>query len=417
MQVSADDESGTEGRGAQAGAARGLLARRVASVGLSVFSEMTALARQHRAVNLGQGYPDFAGPDWVKEAARDAIARDVNQYALSEGSLRLRQQVAAMAGPRLGRGLDPELEVTITSGATEGVFAAMQALVEPGDSVAVFDPAYESYGPAITYPGGVTRCVPLYAPDAHHASWWFDGEELRRVLRSGARVLLLNTPHNPTGKVFTRAELSVIAALCQEYDVLAVTDEVYEYLTFGVQHVSLASLPGMWERTLTVSSSAKTFSLTGWKIGWAVGPAHLVRGLAAAHQSMVFCAAAPLQEGIAEGLAQAEARGYYQLLQAEYQQRRDYLLAALHEVGLPPYPTEGSYFTLCDIRGLGYADDWAFCRALTVEAGVTAIPPTAFYSPENRHLGQQMARFAFCKRMETLEEAARRLAAWHRRHR
>ena len=388
------------------------LAKRVADSGVSIFTEMSALARLHDAVNLGQGYPDFAGPDWVKEAAVSAIQNDINQYAQSQGSVRLRQQLARTYGPRLNRDLDPETQISVTSGATEGVFCAMLALLEPGDEVVVFDPAYESYGPAIAYSGGIPRHVPLYAPDSRHPVWWFDAGKLRAAFGPRTRVLLLNTPHNPTGKVFNHAELEEIALLCREFNVVAVTDEVYERLTYGAPHVSLAALPGMWDRTLTISSGAKTFSVTGWKIGWALGPAELLRGLAAAHQSIVFCAAAPLQEGIAAGLAGADSRCYYAALQASYQERRDFLVAALASAGLPSYPTQGSYFVLCDISALGMADDVAFCRALTAEAGVTAIPPSAFYAPQNRHLGQQLARFAFCKRMETLAEAAHRLQTW-----
>jgi N-succinyldiaminopimelate aminotransferase len=254
--------------------------------------------------------------------------------------------------------------------------------------------------------------VPLYAPDSGHRAWWFDPGELRAAFGPRTRVLLLNTPHNPTGKVFNQAELDEIAILCQEFNVVAVTDEVYERLTYGVAHLSLAALPGMWDRTLTISSGAKTFSVTGWKIGWAMGPAGLLRGLAAVHQSVVFCAAAPLQEGIAAGLAGADARCYYPALQASYQERRDFLVAALASAGLPSYPVQGSYFVLCDISAQGMGDDVGFCRALTAEVGVTAIPPSAFYAPQNRHLGRQLVRFAFCKRMETLAEAAHRLRIW-----
>ncbi len=398
--------------GGAGGGTRSRVASRVAGAGVSIFTEMSTLARFHGAVNLGQGYPDFPGPDWVKEAAVAAIQGDINQYAQSQGSIRLRQELARVYGPRLNHDLDAETEVSVTSGATEGVVCAMLGLVEPGDEVVVFDPAYESYGPAISYAGGVPRYVPLYAPDAGHVTWWYDSGELRAAFGRRTRVLLLNTPHNPTGKVFSRGELEEMAVLCREFNVVAVTDEVYERLTYGVQHVSLAALPGMWEHTLTISSGAKTFGVTGWKIGWAMGPEDLLRGLAAAHQSIVFCAAAPLQEGIAAGLAGADSRCYYAALQASYQERRDALVSALSAAGLPCYTTEGGYFILCDIGGLGMADDVAFCRALTVDAGVTAIPPSAFYSAQNRHLGRQLARFAFCKRMETLTEAARRMQLW-----
>lgn len=393
------------------------LSNRVATVGLSIFSEMSNLAVRHQAINLGQGFPDFPGPDWIKQAAIEAIAGDINQYAISHGSPRLRQQLARTLSTRLNRQLDPERDIVVTSGATEAIFCAMQALIEPGDEVIVFEPSYESYGPAITYAGGTPHYVPLYAPDVNHLEWWFAPEELEGAFGPRTKVVLLNTPHNPTGKVFSKEELAYIAALCHKHNTIVVTDEVYEYLVYGVPHVPIATLPGMWERTITISSGAKTFSLTGWKVGWAVGPEHLVRGVAVAHQNIVFCTAAPLQEGIAAGLEQAEARGYYQELQAAYQARRDFLLAALEDVGLHPYPPQGTYFILCDISGLGYKDDVAFCKALIAEAGVAAIPPSPFYMPEHRHLGQNLARFAFCKRLETLQEAARRLREWRLKHR
>lgn len=391
---------------------RNYLSSRVAGAGISVFTEMSALARQYQSVNLGQGFPDFPSPAWVKQAAVDAIERDVNQYAISNGAVSLRQNIARSAGNRMGRELDAETEVTVTSGGTEAIFAAMQALVEPGDEVVMFEPFYDSYVPSVVHAGGVPRYVPLRPPDEEHTVWWFDLAELRAAFTLRTRVMLLNTPHNPTGKVFSRDELQAIGVLCREFDVVVVSDEVYEYITFGVPHISIATLPEMWPRTLTISSSGKTFSLTGWKIGWAIGPADLVRGVTGAHQFIVFCSAAPLQEGIAAGLAEAASRGYYTELQEAYQQRRDFLVAALDQAGLHPYPPEGTYFILCDIRLQASVDDVAFCRRLTIEAGVTAIPPSFFYSPQDRHLGQGLARFAFCKRAETLAEAARRLQRW-----
>jgi len=377
---------------------------------------MSALARQYNAVNLGQGFPDFPGPDWVKRAAGQAIERDVNQYAISYGASGLRQQIAAQAGPRLGRKLDPDTDICVTSGATEAICAAIFGLVDPGDEVIVFEPFYDSYVPDIEFAGGVPRFIPLYPPDASHPDWWFDDLELAALFGPRTRLVLLNTPHNPTGKVFTQAELELIADLCRRWDVLVLSDEVYEYIVFdGHTHLSPAALPDMWERTITVSSSGKTFSLTGWKVGWTIAPPALSAAVRGTHQFIVFCTAAPLQEGIAAGLAEAVSRGYYDELQSVYQARRDLLVEALRAANLRPYVPRGTYFILCDIAHLGFPDDVAFCRYLTTEVGVTAIPPSFFYSKGHRYLGQRLARFSFCKSEETLREAARRLQTWEGR--
>jgi N-succinyldiaminopimelate aminotransferase len=389
------------------------LARRLHGTGASVFSEMSALAVKHGAVNLGQGFPDFPGPAWVKTAAEEAIAANINQYAVSHGAPVLRQTLAAHYSPRLGRDLDPDRDIAVTSGATEAVFASVLGLVDPGDEVVIFEPFYDSYVPSVVFAGGIPRYVPLRQPDSDHAEWWYDAAELEAAFGPRTKLVMLNTPHNPTGKVYNRAELEHIAALAQRWDALVLSDEVYEYLTFdGAEHISIATLPRMWERTLTVSSSGKTFSLTGWKVGWVIAPPTLTAATRGTHQFIVFCSAAPLQTGIAAAYAQAEAQGYFPQFQAEYAERRGVLLQALRDAGLPAFVPQGTYFALADISHLPYADDVAFCRALTVDAGVTPIPPTFFYSEEHRHLGQKLVRFAFCKKVETLEEAARRLRVW-----
>ena len=390
------------------------LARRLAGIGGTIFTEMSALARKYGAVNLGQGFPDFPGPDWVKEAAKQAIDADINQYAIGYGAESLRRQLAATYSPRLNRQLDPETDIVVTSGATEAIMAGVLGLVDPGDEVIVFEPFYDSYVPAVQFAGGIPRYVPLRAPDTHHSQWWFDADELANAFNARTKLILLNTPHNPTGKVYTRAELQQIAELCHKWDVYVLSDEVYEFIVFDAhEHVSIATLPGMWERTLTVSSGGKTFSLTGWKIGWSIAPPALNAAVSGTHQFITFSTSAPMQEAIAAGFAEAEARGYYAELQAMYQHRRDLLADALQAVDLRPYRPAGTYFILCDISHLGFADDVAFCRFLTTEVGVTAIPPTFFYSKEHRYLGQQLARFSFCKQEATLQEAARRLARWH----
>jgi len=400
-------------------------ARRVAGFGTTIFTEMSALAIQHSAVNLGQGFPDFASPEFIKLAAAAAIAADLNQYAPMPGTPRLRQAVAAQWQREYGRALDWQNEVSVTSGATEALCDAALAFLNPGDKAIVFEPAYDAYVPDITMAGGVPIAVQLYPPaknerrktkdEVDHSSsvlrpssaWHFDPAELRAAFAQRPKLIFINTPHNPTGKVYTRAELELIAGLCQEYDVLAITDEVYDRLIYGgAEHISLATLPGMWERTLTLNSVGKTFSVTGWKIGYAVGPAELNRALRQAHQWVTFATATPFQEATAAALELAETNGYYRQLQAEYDERRTLLRGILEAAGLPTLPTEGSYFINTDISSLGYTDDRAFCRFLTSEIGVAAIPTSAFYSEPAS--APPFARFCFAKKHATLEAAGER---------
>jgi aspartate/methionine/tyrosine aminotransferase len=403
------------------------LARRVAGFGTTIFTEMSALAVQHGAVNLGQGFPDFPGPEFVKRAAATAIAGDLNQYAPMPGLPRLRQAIAAQWEREQGRAIDWQAEVTVTSGATEALCAAALALLDPGDAAIIFEPAYDAYVPDIVMAGARAIPVQLRPPTIGVGSWgleageattnphppspipWhFDADELRAAFAQHPKLIFVNTPHNPTGKVYSRAELELIAALCREYDVLAVTDEVYDRLVYGgAAHVSLAMLPGMWERTLTLNSVGKTFSVTGWKIGWAVGPALLNRALRAAHQWVTFATSTPTQEATAVALEQAATNGYYNQLRAEYDERRLLLRGILEGVGLPTLPVEGSYFISTDISALGYRDDGAYCRWLTAEVGVAAIPTSAFYTDPAS--APPFARFCFAKRRETLEAAGERL--------
>lgn len=379
-------------------------ATRVRAFGPSVFSEMSRLAVEHNAVNLGQGFPDFAGPDFVKDAAKRAIDADLNQYAISHGAARLRQVVAADWQERYGRAVDPDAEVTVTSGATEAIFDLIQALIDPGEEVISFEPFYDSYPASVTMAGGVFRPVTLRPP-----GWTFDPDELRQAFSPRTRALLLNTPHNPTGKVFSAAELATIAALCAERDVLVLTDEVYDRIVFdGAVHTPMATLPGMWERTLTINSTGKTFSMTGWKIGYVVGPAALHVPLRAAHQFVVFATATPFQDAMASAMEQARTNGYYDELKREYAARRDALIAVLTEIGWAPLPVSGSYFLSVDVDSLPFDDDVAFCRWLTSEIGVAAIPTSAFYASPDR--APNHARFCFAKRPGTIAEAERRLA-------
>ena len=377
---------------------------RVRGFGTSVFTEMSRLANEHAAVNLGQGFPDFPGPEFVKEAAKAAIDANLNQYAVSFGAPRLRAAIAQAWASRFDSAVDPEREVTVTSGATEAIYDAIQAFIAPGDEVVVFEPFYDAYLPAVVMTGGVLRTIRLSPPD-----WSFDVDEAAAVFGPRTRVLLLNTPHNPTGKVFTRAELELLAGLCQRWDVVAVTDEVYDRILFdGAEHLPLATLPGMWERTLTVNSTGKTFSMTGWKIGYAVGPARLNDPLRAVHQFVTFASGTPFQEAMASALERAPALGYYDELGREYTERRDALRAALNDAGLRTLPIGGAYFLTADVAHLGFESDVAFCRWLTTEIGVAAVPPSAFYL--DPATAPRLARFCFAKTAETIRLAAERLA-------
>jgi len=379
-------------------------AARIGGFGTSIFTEMTRLAIKHQAVNLGQGFPDFAGPDFVKEAAAAAIFADHNQYAPSYGIPRLRSAIAAMWGATYGREIDPDTDVTVTTGATEGMFAALLALVNPGDEVILFEPFYDAYVGDIIYAGGVPRYVTLQPPD-----WSFDPDALAAAFTEKTRVLILNTPHNPTGKVFTRDDLAQIAALCQEHDVIAITDEVYDRIIFDdAVHVPLATLPGMWERTLTLNSTGKTFSMTGWKIGYAIGPAHLNTALRTVHQFSVFATATPFQEAMATAFQEAETRGYYTQLTHAYTARRDTMRAMLEGAGLPTLRAGGAFFLLADVTGFGLPDDVAACFHLIETAGVVGIPPSVFYADASR--AALLIRFCFAKKPETLAAAAERFA-------
>lgn len=380
-------------------------ATRVAGFGTSIFSEMSALARQHGAVNLSQGFPDFESPAWIREAAKRALDADLNQYAVSYGAPRLRAALAAKQAAFYGLTYDADREITVTSGATEAIFAAMLGLVNPGDEVIVFEPCYDSYGPSIEMAAGRAVPVRLHAP-----TWDFDPAALEAAVTPRTRVILVNTPHNPTGKVFSRAQLEQIADLCRQHNLIAVTDEVYEHIVFPpATHIPLATLPGMWERTVTISSTSKTFSLTGWKVGYACAPAALTDAIRRVHQFVVFCSATPLQEALAEAVTDAPDHDYYRTFLAEYETRRDFLYGVLDHAGLHPQQPQGAYFLMCDVRDAGFPDDLAFARHLTTDVGVAAIPPSVFYLAPPPH---GWVRFCFAKNPQTLQAAADRLAAW-----
>jgi N-succinyldiaminopimelate aminotransferase len=380
------------------------MAQRVAGFGTTIFAEMTALAEAHNAVNLGQGFPDFAAPDFLKEAAKAAIDADLNQYAPSIGRFRLRQAIAQKMVEQYGYTADPHKEILITHGATEALFATILGLVNPGDEVIIFEPFYDAYVPAVQLAGGVPRFYTLRPPD-----WAIDPDKLAALFNARTRLIILNTPHNPTGKVYSQEELALIAGLCQRHDVLAMTDEVYEHIIFdGRSHHLLATLPGMAERTVTISSLGKTFSVTGWKVGWVVARPNLVQAAYRMHQYMTFAIVNPMQEAAAVALETAATNNYYRDLASSYQKRRDMLVNILQTAGLTPIIPQGGYFIMVDISELGFADDVAFCHTLTKEVGVAAIPPSAFY--HNPADGAGLARFAFCKSEALLQKASERLS-------
>ena len=384
------------------------VADRFSAFGTTIFAEMTRLAIEHDAINLSQGFPDFDGPGWIKDAAIRAIRDGHNQYPPTGGTPELALAIADAWRDQSGLDVDPARQVTVTSGCTEALAAAFLGLVNPGDEVVLFEPFYDSYRACVAMAGGIARFVQLRASE-DLGTFQFDANTLREAFNERTKVVLLNTPHNPTGKVFTLEEMTLIAQLCVEHDVIAVTDEVYEHLVFDGSHIRLATLPGMAERTLTLSSMGKTFSLTGWKVGWAIGSAELTRAVRAAHQFLTFTTATPLQHAAAAAIR--DPGDSITRLLDRYRQARDFLCAALSDLGFRVYIPAGTYFIMADhtaVSGpLGIADDAQFCRYLTTEIGVAAIPPGSFYS--NPADGGRFVRFAFCKRRETLEAAVERL--------
>ncbi len=376
--------------------------------GTTVFAEMTALAQQTGSVNLGQGFPDTDGPASMLACAVEAIGAGLNQYPPGPGLPELRQAVAAHRRDRYGLEYDPDSEVLVTVGATEGVSAALLALCGPGDEVVVLEPYYDSYAAAIALAGAVRRPVTL-RPERPGGRFTFDPADLRAVAGPRAKVLLLNSPHNPTGTVLTAEELSVIADVCRDHDLVAVTDEVYEHLTYdGVRHVPLATLPGMRERTVSVSSAGKTFSVTGWKVGWICAPAPLVRAVTTVKQYLTFAVGGPFQVAVAHALRHELA--WVEQSRLGLQDKRDHLARGLSALGVPVHLPAGTYFVQIDVRGLGVSDGVAWARALPQRAGVAAIPTAVFY--DDVEAGRPFVRFAFCKRAEVLDEAVARLSSY-----
>ncbi|MDA8045351.1 MAG: pyridoxal phosphate-dependent aminotransferase [Actinomycetota bacterium] len=377
------------------------LASRLRGLGTTVFAEMSALAEATGAINLGQGYPDEDGPAEVAEAAIAAIRNGANQYPPGPGIADLRLAVAEHQQRFYGTTLDPDTEVLITAGATEAITAAILALCEPGDEVLCFEPFYDSYTAAIALAGAERRTVGLQPPD-----WSFDPDRLRRAVTPRTRILLLNSPHNPSGKVFSDLELEAIAELCAERDLIALTDEVYEHLVFDGHHRPLATLPGMAERTISVSSAGKTFSFTGWKIGWVSGPAPLVAAVRTVKQFLTYVNGAPFQPAVARGLRLPDS--YFAQAAWALREKRDRLCAGLVAAGFAVHVPAATYFVMADTGPLGYLDGAALCRELPRRCKVVAVPAAAFYS--DPQAPTPLVRFAFCKRPEVLDEAARRLA-------
>jgi aspartate/methionine/tyrosine aminotransferase len=369
----------------------------------SVIRDMTRLAMAHGAINLAQGFPDFPCPRELKDAAVEALHADLNQYAITWGAKPLRDAIAAKTARTYPDwDIDPETEITVTCGATEGMIAAMLGILDPGDEVVIFEPFYENYGPDAILTGATPRYVTLHEPD-----WSIDPAELEAAVGARTRAIVLNSPHNPTGKVFNRMELELIAALCREHDLIAFTDDIYEHIVYEGEHIPLATLPGMRERTVAVNSTSKTYSVTGWRVGWVIAPAELTTGIRKTHDFLTVGAAAPLQHAAAAALTLPDE--YYSQLAAEYRERRDTIVPALREAGFRVYEPAGAYYVMTDIRDLTSSDDVAFVRDLVVDPGVAAVPGSSFFShPE---LGRAKVRFAFPKKLETLKAAAARLAA------
>ena len=379
-----------------------MTARRLAGIEPTIFTTMSQLAVRTGSVNFGQGFPDASGPDVLFAAADEAMRTGQNQYAPGPGVPALREAIARHQLRHYGLEVDPDTQVVVTTGCTEGIAAAILGLGDAGDEVVTLDPAYDSYDAMIRIAGGVRRGVPLTAPDFR-----LDPDALAAAVNDRTRMILLNTPHNPTGRVLDREELEAVARVAVERDLVVVTDEVYEHLVFdGRRHVPLATLPGMWDRTLTLSSAGKSYSVTGWKVGWASGPEPLVQALLAAKQWLSFSSAAPLQPAVARALD--EEPDFPRGLAAGLQANRDLLLEGLRSIGLEPHTPEATYFTLTDVSHLGWADGMEFCLALPERAGVVAIPTQGFY--EDPAVGRHVVRWAFCKDRSVIDEGLRRLA-------
>jgi L-glutamine---4-(methylsulfanyl)-2-oxobutanoate aminotransferase len=372
----------------------------------SVIREMTRQAMVHGAINLAQGFPDFPAATEIKKAAQDAIAADVNQYAITWGAKSLRNAIARQMQAWQGVPVDPETQVTVCCGSTEAMISTLLAVCNGGDEVVIFEPYYENYGPDSILSGARPRFVKLRPPATDGGEWTFDERELRAAFHKHTKAIIVNTPNNPTGKVFTRTELEIIRDLCVEFDVLAITDEIYEHILYdGNQHISMARLDGMQDRTITINGMSKTYSVTGWRVGWTIAPPKIADAIRKVHDFLTVGAPAPLQEAGVAALSLPET--YYRNLAEGYRKRRDRLIPTLEEAGFKCFLPRGAYYVMTDISSFSFPDDLAFTRHLVSQIGVAAVPGSSFY--RDARDGAQQVRFAFCKRDETLDEAARRL--------
>jgi aspartate/methionine/tyrosine aminotransferase len=380
--------------------------RRTSGFTESVIREMTRLAMEYGAVNLAQGFPDFGAPEEIKRAAQEAVASDFNQYAITWGAKQFRDAIAAKYRKWYGMEYDPERAITVCCGATEGMIATLLAVTNPGDEVIIFEPYYENYGPDALLCDAQPKFVRLQPPD-----WTFDPDELRRAFSPKTKAVILNSPNNPTGKVFTRGELELIAGLCQEFDALAITDEIYEHILYdGASHLPIATLPGMRERTVLINSMSKTYSVTGWRVGFVLAAEDLTDSIRKVHDFLTVGAAAPLQQAGVVALNLPDS--YYEKLSLEYQKRRDFLLERLEQAGFRCYRPSGAYYIMTDISAFGLGNDVSFVRQLVKYPGVAAVPGSSFFSDSeisNSNAGETLIRFCFCKKYETLEEAGNRL--------
>ncbi|HMI52166.1 MAG TPA: aminotransferase class I/II-fold pyridoxal phosphate-dependent enzyme [Candidatus Saccharimonadales bacterium] len=385
----------------------GELARRMLSVKAeqfteSVIREMTRLAQKHNAVNLSQGFPDFPAPAEIKEAARQAISDDINQYAITWGAKPLRDAIAEKFARTQNVTVDPEREITICCGSTEAMMSTMMAIINPGDEIVVFEPYYENYGPDAILSGATPRFVKLRTPD-----WSYDETELAAAFGPHTKAIILNTPNNPTGKVFTRSELEFIRDLCMQWNAYCITDEIYEHILYdGAEHISMAQIDGMRDRTIVINGMSKTYSVTGWRVGWAIAPPEATNAIRKVHDFLTVGAAAPLQQ--AGALALKSPESYYEQLATTYAQKRERLLKILTDAGITVYKPRGAYYVMTDIARFGYPDDIAFAKFLVEKIGVACVPGSSFY--RNAADGASQVRFTFCKKEETLAAAEQRLA-------